>query len=188
MVGDAFNEDNANGLVFARWPPEYDLLFRWFLDLNVLAQVWDHSTFSENQDRLLAHRTADLFFARVVELAREQAWVSDAHFTVDGTLIDAWASLKSFQPKDGPKNGSDGDPGNPGVDFHGDKRSNARTRAPPPPGSSPGISTRPTTCPKPSESTKAITILQLAQHGAGGDRLKAGRRILRCARGGGKRS
>lgn len=104
---------------------EYNLLFRWFLDLNLLDPIWDHSTFSKNQNRLLAHKTAELFFARVVELAREQGWVSDAHFTVDGTLIDAWASLKSFQPKNGPKNNGDGDPGNPSVDFHGEKRSNA---------------------------------------------------------------
>ena len=100
---------------------EYNLLFRWFLDLNLLDPVWDHSTFSKNQDRLLQHKTAELF----VGLAREHDWVSDAHFTVDGTLIDAWASLKSFQPKEGPQNGSDGDPGNPSVDFHGEKRSNA---------------------------------------------------------------
>ena len=104
---------------------EYNLLFRWFLDFNLLDPVWDHSTFSKNQDRLLAHRTAELFFARVVGLAQEHGWVSDAHFTVDGTLIDAWASLKSFQPKEGPKGGNDGDPGNPSVDFHGEKRSNA---------------------------------------------------------------
>lgn len=71
------------------------------------------------------NNAARLFFARVVALAREQGWTSDAHFTVDGTLIDAWASLKSFQPKSGPKNPKDGDPSNPNVDFHGQKRSNA---------------------------------------------------------------
>ena len=103
---------------------EYNLLFRWFLDFNLMDAVWDHSTFSKNQERLLAHNAAGLFFARVVALAREQGWTSDAHFTVDGTLIDAWASLKSFQPKSGPKNPNDGDPGNPNVHFHGQKRSN----------------------------------------------------------------
>lgn len=104
---------------------EYNLLFRWFLDFNLMDPVWDHSTFSKNQDRLLAHQAAELFFARVVAMARENGWTSDAHFSVDGTLIDAWASLKSFQPKEGPENPCDGDPGNRSVDFHGDKRSNA---------------------------------------------------------------
>lgn len=101
---------------------DYNLLFRWFLDLNLLEPVWDNSTFTKNQDRLLRHRVAELFFARVVTLAREQGWASDAHFTVDGTLIDAWASLKSFQPRTGPKDPQDGDPG---VDFRGQQRSNA---------------------------------------------------------------
>jgi transposase len=104
---------------------DYNLLFRWFLDLNLMDPVWDHSTFSKNQERLLAHQAAELFFARVVAMARENGWTSEAHFWGDGTLIDAWASLKSFQPKDGPKNPSDGDSGNRTVDFHGDKRSNA---------------------------------------------------------------
>lgn len=104
---------------------EYNLLFRWFLDFNLMDPVWDNSTFTKNQDRLLRHETAKLFFARIVAMAREQGWVSDAHFTVDGTLIDAWASLKSFQPVDGPKNPSDGDSGNPSIDFHGQRRSNA---------------------------------------------------------------
>ncbi len=103
---------------------DYNLLFRWFLDFNLMEPVWDNSTFTKNQQRLLEHRVAELFFAQVVAMAREHGWTSDAHFTVDGTLIDAWASLKSFQPKDGPKNPSDGDPGNPLVDFHGQKRSN----------------------------------------------------------------
>lgn len=104
---------------------DYNLLFRWFLDLNLLEPVWDNSTFTKNQDRLLRHQVAELFFARVVMLAREHGWASDAHFTVDGTLIDAWASLKSFQPKSGPKDPQDGDPGNPSVDFHGQQRRNA---------------------------------------------------------------
>lgn len=104
---------------------DYNLLFRWFLDFNLLDPVWDNSAFSKNQDRLLAHHVAEVFFARVVLLAREHGWASDAHFTVDGTLIDAWASLKSFQPKAGPKEPRDGAPGNPAVDFHGQTRSNA---------------------------------------------------------------
>ena len=104
---------------------EYNLLFRWFLDLNLTDPIWDNSTFTKNQERLLRHQTAELFFARIVELAREHGWVSDEHFTVDGTLIDAWASLKSFQPRTGPQDPTDGDPGNPSVDFHGQQRGNA---------------------------------------------------------------
>jgi transposase len=104
---------------------EYNLLFRWFLDLSLLEPVWDNSTFTKNQARLLQHQTAELFFARIVELAREHGWVSEEHFTVDGTLVDAWASLKSFQPKNGPADPKDGDGSNPSVDFHGQKRSNA---------------------------------------------------------------
>ena len=102
----------------------YNLLFRWFLDLNMTDPIWDNSTFSKNQQRLLQHRTADLFFASVVELARSHGWVSDEHFTVDGTLIEAWASLKSFQPKDQAADPKDDDRGNPTVDFKGQKRSN----------------------------------------------------------------
>jgi len=108
---------------------QYNLLFRWFLDLNMTDPVWDHSTFSKNQERLLAHQTADLFFATVVGLAQEQGWVSDEHFSVDGTLIQAWASLKSFAPKDGAPRKTDDDPGNPSVDFKGEKRRNATHRS-----------------------------------------------------------
>ena len=104
---------------------QYNFLFRWFLDLNMTDPVWDHSTFSKNQERLLAHRTADLFFATVVGLAQEHGWVSDEHFSVDGTLIQAWASLKSFAPRDGAAKKTDDDPGNPSVDFKGQKRRNA---------------------------------------------------------------
>lgn len=104
---------------------EYNLLFRWFLDLNLTDPIWDNSTFTKNQERLLRHQTAELFFARIVGLAQEHGWVSDEHFTVDGTLIDAWASLKSFQPKSGPQDPTDGDSGNASVDFHGQKRRNA---------------------------------------------------------------
>src|ERR1051326_5128918 len=64
---------------------EYNLLFRWFLDLNLMEPIWDNSTFSKNQERLLEHRTAEIFFARIVALAKEHGWVSDEHFTVDGT-------------------------------------------------------------------------------------------------------
>jgi transposase len=100
---------------------QYDLLFRWFLDLNPDEAVFDHSSFSQNQQRLLAHKVADLFFAEVVWLAKEKGWVSDDHFSVDGTLIEAWASLKSFKPK-----GSDHGPGdgNNWADFKGENRRN----------------------------------------------------------------
>jgi transposase len=103
----------------------YNLLFRWFLDLNMTDVIWDNSTFSKNQERLLQHKVAELFFGCVVELAHQQGWISDEHFTVDGTLIEAWASLKSFQPKNGPVDPKDDDPGNTDVDFKGQKRSNA---------------------------------------------------------------
>jgi len=103
----------------------YNLLFRWFLDLNLTDAIWDNSTFSKNQERLLQHKVAELFFGCVVELAHQNGWVSDEHFTVDGTLIEAWASLKSFQPKRGPADPNDDDRGNADVDFKGQKRSNA---------------------------------------------------------------
>jgi transposase/IS5 family transposase len=103
----------------------YNLLFRWFLDMNLTDRVWDNSSFTTNQERLLAHRVAQEFFGEIADLARERGWLSDAHFTVDGTLIQAWASLKSFAPKDGQRKKTDDDPGNPSVDFKGQKRSNA---------------------------------------------------------------
>ena len=103
----------------------YNLLFRWFLDLNLTDDIWDHSTFTVNQFRLLDHDVARLFFHTIAAQAQEKGWMSDAHFTVDGTLVGAWASLKSFAPKDGPVQKTDDDPGNPSVDFKGQKRSNA---------------------------------------------------------------
>ena len=102
----------------------YNLLFRWFLDMDMTEPVFDHSTFSINRDRLIAHDTAGEFFREVVKLARSQRLMSDDHFTVDGTLIEAWASTKSFKKKDH-DGGPPDDPGNPSVDFHGEKRSNA---------------------------------------------------------------
>jgi transposase len=103
---------------------DYNLMFRWFLDLNMVEASFEHSTFSANRERLLKHDVAGLFFAEVVTLARERNLMSDDHFTVDGTLIEAWASLKSFQKKDQAKTKPPDDPGNPSVDFHGEKRSN----------------------------------------------------------------
>lgn len=103
---------------------DYNLLFRWFLDMEMDEPSPDHSTFSANRDRLLEHEVAGRFFAAVVEQARKARLMSDEHFSVDGTLIDAWASLKSFRPKGEGKQKPPDDPGNPTVDFHGEKRSN----------------------------------------------------------------
>ena len=107
----------------------FNLLYRWFVGLGPDNKVWDESVFTKNRERLLDGEIADVFFSAVVKLADSKGLVSEQHFTVDGTLIEAWASLKSFQPKseDGDDTGShdDGDPGNPSVDFHGQTRSNA---------------------------------------------------------------
>lgn len=102
---------------------DYSILFRWFVGLNLDDAVWDATTFTKNRDRLLEAGVAKEFLAQVVERAREARLISDEHFTVDGTLLEAFASLKSFQPK-GSKQGPPDDPGNPTVDFHGEKRSN----------------------------------------------------------------
>jgi transposase len=103
---------------------DYNILFRWFVGLNLDDPVWDATTFTKNRDRLLAADVAKEFLARVVAQAREKGWTSDEHFTVDGTLLEAWASAKSFQPKDKKGSPPPDDPGNPSVDFHGEKRSN----------------------------------------------------------------
>src|SRR5881398_371503 len=79
---------------------DYSILFRWFVGLNLDEAVWDATTFTKNRDRLLEGAVAKEFLAQVVERARQGGLVSDEHFTVDGTLLDAWASLKSFQPKE----------------------------------------------------------------------------------------
>src|SRR5258708_24919927 len=104
---------------------QYNLLFRWFVGLNMDDAVWVPTVFSKNRDRLLAGEIADEFFDAVLQLARTEELLSDEHFTVDGTLVEGWASLKSFQPKD--QAGRDDEPddlGNPTVNFHGQKRSN----------------------------------------------------------------
>jgi transposase len=105
---------------------DYNLLYRWFLDMDMVEQGFDHSTFSKNRERLIEHEIARQFFGRVVEHAKRARLMSDDHFTVDGTLIEAWASLKSFRPKAKEKDGQDppDDPGNPSVNWHGEKRSN----------------------------------------------------------------
>lgn len=106
---------------------DYNILFRWFLDMNMEEPSIDATTFTKNRDRLLEHQVAVKFFDTVVRLARKEDLLSDDHFTVDGSLIEACASLKSFRPKgedpsDRPT--TDDDPGNPTVNFRGEKRSN----------------------------------------------------------------
>jgi transposase len=103
---------------------DYSMLFRWFVGLNLDEEVWDATTFTKNRDRLMDADVAKEFLAQVVERARAQGLTSDDHFTVDGTLLEAWASLKSFQPKERKDTPPPDDPGNPTVDFHGEKRSN----------------------------------------------------------------
>lgn len=104
---------------------DFNLLFRWFVGLTMDDTVWDHSTFSANRDRLLNERITRLFFDRVLCFAEWQHLVSDDHFSVDGTLIEAWASMKSFVRKDGPPPPPpEGGGRNPTVDFKGEKRSN----------------------------------------------------------------
>jgi transposase len=102
---------------------DYSILYRWFVGLNLDEQVWDATSFTKNRDRLLEAAVAKEFLAQVVERARAAGLISDEHFTVDGTLLEAWASLKSFQAKD-KQDAPPDDPGNPTVDFHGQERSN----------------------------------------------------------------
>jgi transposase len=104
----------------------YNLLFRWFLDMELEEKSFDATVFSKNRERLLEHEVGRLFFDTVVKQAREANLISEDHFSVDGTLIEAWASLKSFRPKgeDRSRDKDPGDPGNRWVDFHGEKRSN----------------------------------------------------------------
>lgn len=124
---------------------DYNLLFRWFLGMNMLEDSFDATTFSKNRERLMAHEVAQVFFHRVVDKARAAHLMSAEHFTVDGTRIEAWASLKSFKPKDEAsrertasnrrqvkrrrarrskgRRGS-GSSSNPTVDFHGHRRRN----------------------------------------------------------------
>jgi transposase len=103
---------------------DYNLLFRWFVGLNADDEVWDATTFTKNRDRLLEADVAKEFLTRVVAQAQARGLTSDEHFTVDGTLLEAWASLKSFQPKDGKPSPPPDDPGNPTVNLRGQRRSN----------------------------------------------------------------
>lgn len=106
---------------------DYNLLFRWFVGLNMDEPVWDPTTFTKNRQRLLDGDIAQAFFTRVLAQARARDLLSEEHFTVDGTLLEAWAGLKSFRPKDEDPTDQPppDDPGNPTVNFHGQRRSNA---------------------------------------------------------------
>ena len=102
---------------------DYNILYRWFVGLSLDDAIWDATTFTKNRDRLLSGDVADAFFAEVLAAIKTEGLLSDEHFTVDGTLLEAWASHKSFKPK-----GTDGpppdDPKNPTVNFHGQPRRN----------------------------------------------------------------
>ena len=103
---------------------DYSMLFRWFVGMNLDEPVWDATVFTKNRDRLLQGDVAREFLGEVVGQAQAKGLTSDEHFTVDGTLIEAWASLKSFQRKGQKPTAPPDDPGNPSVDFNGEKRSN----------------------------------------------------------------
>ena len=102
----------------------YDMLFKWFLDMNILDASFNHSVFSKNKERLLKADVSREFFTVIVDQARDRGLLSDEHFSVDGTLLDAWASMKSFRPKgeDVPPPGDGGR--NRAVDFRGERRVN----------------------------------------------------------------
>jgi transposase len=109
---------------------EFDLLFRWFVGIGVDEPAWDHSVFSKNRDRLLDGEIAAKFLAAVLAQPGVKKLLSTEHFSVDGTLIEAWASIKSFKPRDpGDGDGSEGDGRNAPVDFKGEKRSNETHRS-----------------------------------------------------------
>ena len=103
---------------------DYNKLFRWCVGLNLDDAVWDATVFTKNRNRLLEAEVAKDFLALVVEQAREQGWASDEHFSVDGSLLEAWASAKSFQRKNQKGSPPPEDPGNPTVDYRGEQRSN----------------------------------------------------------------
>lgn len=102
----------------------YNLLFRWFVGLNMDDEVWDATTFTKNRDRLMKGNIAEAFFKQVVDQANKHQLISNEHFTVDGTLLEAAAGLKSFKNKESKDQTPPDDPGNPTVNFHGEKRAN----------------------------------------------------------------
>jgi transposase len=112
----------------------YNLLWLWFLDREFHEGSFDHSIFAKNYERVLSAEVAKLFFAEIYDSSRQEGWTSDEHFTADGTLIESWASLKSFVRKDGADQkkvqaAKDDDPGNPTIGFHGEKRCNDTHRS-----------------------------------------------------------
>jgi transposase len=107
----------------------YNLLFRWFVGMNIDDPVWDVTVFTKNRERLLAGGVASTLLAEVLAQVRSRALLSSEHFTVDGRLIEAWAGHKSCTRKDGSDQQPPNDPGNPTVDFHGERRSNATHQA-----------------------------------------------------------
>jgi transposase len=122
MLLQAFYGIRSERLLMERL--EFDLLFRWFVGLGVDDPVWDHSTFSKNRDRLLEGEIAAKFLAAVLAQPAVKRLLSSDHFSVDGTLIEAWASIKSFRRKDGSDNDSQGPGRNAERSFHKEKRSN----------------------------------------------------------------
>src|SRR5581483_5312544 len=104
---------------------DYNLLFRWFVGLNLDDPIWDFTVLWKNRERLLEAEVSRAFFEEIGELAGEKGLLSDEHFTVDGTLIEAWAGQKSFKSRTGtPPAPTDSDAGNPSVDFRGQRRTN----------------------------------------------------------------
>src|SRR5262245_16657584 len=123
MLLQAFYSIRSERLLMERL--EYDLLFRWFVGIGVDDAAWDHSVFSKNRDRLLEGDIAAKFLAAVLEQPKVKRLLSSDHFSVDGTLIEAWASMKSVKPKDGSgEPPTQGGGRNAEADFHGQKRSN----------------------------------------------------------------
>ena len=123
MLLQAFYSIRSERLLMERL--QYDLLFRWFVGIGIDAAAWDHSVFSKNRDRLLEGDIAAKFLAAVLAQPRVKKLLSTEHFSVDGTLIEAWASMKSFKPKDGSDEPPAGGGRNAEADFHGKKRCNA---------------------------------------------------------------
>ena len=127
MLCQAFYSIRSERLLMERL--EHDLLFRWFVGIGVDDPAWDHSVFSKNRDRLLEGDIAAKFLSAILAQRQVKKLLSTDHFSVDGTLIEAWASMKSFKPKDGPKDTGGEPPAEGGgrnaeADFHGQKRSN----------------------------------------------------------------
>jgi len=103
---------------------DYNILYKWFLDMEIDDKPFDASVFSKNRERLMEHEVSHKFLSEIVKIAREKELLSEEYFTTDGTLIEAWASMKSFVEKGKKCKKDDDDPGNPSVNFHGEKRKN----------------------------------------------------------------